>query len=101
MTRQEIIDEFIRVTVTHDSTEIHVCVIGWDSPATPISTWVLFQKYEKVLSDKEIEQETNKVLKRKRYFKTCLECNELKPAGWMDSPTMCQSCGERVYGIVH
>ncbi len=101
MTAQEIAKEFIRVTYRRNSIEFRVKDIFRDGPAHPYSTWELSSRIDGPISEKQITDEIERILHNKRHFRTCEECGDLNPIGWMNDERICQSCAERNHGVVH
>ena len=101
MTDRELRKEFIRVERSEEKVEIFVREIRWQGPHTPIHTWAAAESLPATASEAEIEKATVGILEDPRYFRSCLECGERKPLGWMHDESICQGCAVAKYGIVH
>jgi hypothetical protein len=101
MNDRELREEFVRVDRTDKKVEIFVREIRWEGPHTPIHTWAVAESLPNTASETEIENATVGILRDDRYFRTCLECGERKPLGWMHDGTICQGCAVANHGIVH
>ena len=101
MNDREFLEEFVRVKRTENSVQILVRKIRWEGPHTPISTWVTGRSLPDTASEAAIEKATASLLEDHRYFRTCLECGERKPFGWMNDERICQGCAEANHGVVH
>ena len=121
---KEIIQEFIFVENPHDERpiipigfdispcykiadwnpkllRIHVCVISWDGPHTPVPTWELAAELPEDSSEEEIQASIVKLLNRKKYFKACNKCNERNPVGWMYSSNRCMECASKYDNVIY
>ena len=101
MTDRELRKEFIRIEKTQNEVQILVHEIRWDGPHTPISTWGIAQTLPATASESEIENATVSILRDDRYFRTCAECGDRKPVGWMLDESICQECAQTSHGVVY
>ncbi len=101
MTNHELRKEFIRIETTQNEVQILVHEIRWHGPHTPIHTWAVGKSLPATASEAEVEKATAAILQDHRYFRTCLECGERKPLGWMNDERICQGCAVANHGIVH
>lgn len=97
MRGEEIRNDFIRIERTDGSVEIHVLRIGWDGQI-PVDRWELAVTLNHPVNEFIIQREIEKIFDRKRYFKTCDDCGERNPSGWMDG-RICHECQEK-QGVV-
>ena len=101
MTDRELRKEFIRIEKTQNEVQILVHEIRWEGPYTPIHTWAVGRSLPASASESEIENATVGILRDPRYFRSCLECGDRKPVGWMHHERICQGCAEANHGVVH
>ncbi len=101
MNDTELRKEFVRVEKTQDEVQILVHEIRWQGPHTPIHTWAVGESLPAAASESEIENATDSILRDDRYFRSCLECGERKPLGWMQNDWSCQECAVVKHGVVH
>jgi len=102
MDDDKLIAEFIRtVQGSDDKTLIEVKVIGWDGPHTPVSSWVTAKTLGGTQSPEKLQKAILRVLETKKFFRTCKDCGERNPVGWMTGNMgVCHACAERNHGIV-
>ncbi len=101
MNDTELLKEFIRIEKAQNEFQILVHEIRWQGPHTPIHTWAVAESLPNTASESEIENATVGILRDDRYFRSCLECGERKPLGWMQDERICQGCAVANHGIVH
>ena len=101
MTDSELLREFIRVKKTEKEVQILVHEIRWDEPSTPIHTWEVAKTLPGTASKSTIDREVAGLLEDPCYFRTCFECGERKPVGWMSGDIMCQECAQTNHGVVY
>ena len=101
MTDRELRKEFIRIEKTPNEVQIMVHEIRWEGPHTPIHTWAVGKNLPAAASEAAIENAKAGILEDHRYFRTCLECGERKPVGWMFNESICQECAQASHGIVY
>ncbi len=101
MTDRELRKEFIRIEKTQDEVQIRVHEIRWQGSHSPIHSWVVRKSLPATASDAEIENAAADILQDHRYFRTCPECGERKPLGWMQNDRICQECAVANHGVVH
>ena len=101
MNDRELRKEFIRIEKAQNEVQILVHEIQWQGPDTPIHTWALGKSLPATASESDIENATVSILRDPRYFRTCAECGERKPLGWMQDESICQGCAVANHGIVH
>ena len=101
MNNRELREEFIRVERTVTAVQILVHEIRWEGSHTPIHTWAAAERLPNTASEAEIENAAARILENPRYFRTCAECGQRKPLGWMQSDWICQECAVANHGIVH
>ena len=101
MKDSELLKEFIRVEKTAHGVQLLVCMIAWDGPHTPVSTWLVVKNLPGGASEAETQLAATDALEDPRYFSRCVECSERKPVGWMHDDDTCQGCAERNHGVVH
>lgn len=102
MNDANLIADFIRTVPAHDGgTVVEVCTISWPLPYDPQSTWVAVSVLPAGSSQKGVERAMAKVLRDKRYFRVCQECEERNPVGWMHNTKICQSCAEKHHGVCY
>ena len=101
MNDTELRKEFIRIEKTSNEVQILVHEITWDGPHTPIHSWAVARSLSATASGNEIENATAAILQDIRYFRTCADCDQRKPFGWMQNDSFCQECAEVVHGVVH
>ena len=101
MNDRELRKEFIRIEKTQNEIQILVREIRWDGPHTPISTWAIARDLPATATEAEADSAATSVLDDHRYFRTCLECGDRKPLGWMLDESICQECAQTKHGIVY
>jgi hypothetical protein len=101
MTDRELRKEFVRVEKTQNEVQILVHEIRWDGPHTPIHTWAVGKSLPATASKTEIENATAGILEDGGNFRTCNECGERKPLGWMLNGSLCQECAQANHGVVY
>ena len=101
MNDRELRKEFIRIEKTQNEVQILVHEIRWDGPHTPIHTWAVAESLPNTASEAEIEEAKAGILEDPRYFRTCPECGERKPLGWMLNESLCQECAQANHGVVY
>ena len=101
MNDRELRKEFIRIEKKQNEVQILVHEIRWQGPYTPIHAWVVGKSLPATASEVEIEKATAGILEDHGYFRTCLECGERKPLGWMNDERICQHCAQANYGVVY
>lgn len=101
MNDRELLSEFVRIERTVDLVSILVREIHWDGPHTPVSTWVKADDLPATATEAEASAAAARVLRDRRFFRICGECEQRKPTGWMDDDQICQGCAEQNHGVVH
>jgi hypothetical protein len=101
MNDRELLEEFVRVERTESRVRILVREIRWDGPHTPVSTWAISQDLPATATKAEADAAATSVLDDPQYFRTCLECGDRKPVGWMLDESTCQECAQTKHGIVY
>lgn len=102
MTEEEIIKEFVSIEQVDVEVVLSVCVIDWRGRSyNPVSYFVEVDRFQGDVSSEETRKVVKTLLRRKKYFRRCVECAELNPQGWMHNSRICQSCAEQNHGIVH
>ncbi len=101
MTDTELLKEFVRVERTQTEVQILVHEIRWDGPSTPIHTWEVAKTLPGTASKSTIRESAAGLLEDPSYFRTCFECGERKPHGWMNGDCICQACAQTNHGVVH
>jgi len=84
-----------------NAVRIHACVISWDGPCTPVTTWELAVELPEDSSEEKVQASIIKLLNRKKYFNVCNKCNERNPVGWMWSSDCCMGCASKYYNVVY
>ena len=100
MDDRELLKEFIRIERTENSVQILVHEIRWQGH-TPIHTWAVSENLPNTASEAEIENAAARILENPRYFRTCAECGQRKPLGWMQNDRICQECAVVKHGVIH
>ena len=77
-----------------DPIEIRVLRLRWDRPHRPITSWEIFKYLPKDSSDDDIQKVIKELLRRKKYFKKCKVCSEVKLTGHFNWD-VCHSCMEK------
>ena len=77
-----------------DTIEIKVARLRWDGPHRPIASWETYKYLPKDSSDDDIQKVIKELLSRKKYFKKCKVCSEVKLAGHFNWD-VCHSCMEK------
>ena len=94
------------VRVTHEEILVSLYRVHWDGPHTPV---VCPQELAKLRWDRLPSSSPWMSLHglivmacemRRATFVECSHCKKVQPPEWMDGD-VCQSCGERYFGIVH
>ncbi len=94
--------ECVRVERAADHIRVFVATITWpDGPANPQLRWALFRELDSVAGDSELQAAVGEAIASPSYFATCQECGQRKPLGWMYDDRICQSCAERIHGVVY
>ncbi|MEL6092546.1 hypothetical protein [Plesiomonas shigelloides] len=93
--------EFTRATVDASSIAIEVASVTWDGPHTPVTSWHAVSSICFASTERQINSARKKALKRRRFFTTCVICNEITPIGHMSYGGACQGCAEAYLGVVH
>ena len=101
MNDTELLKEFIRIEKTQNEVQIRVHEIRWQGPHTPIHTWAVGKSLPATAAKSEIENAAARILENPRYFRTCAECGQRKPLGWMQKDRICQECAVVNHGAVH
>ncbi len=101
MNDRELRKEFVRVERTEKKVQILVHKIRWDGPHTPIHTWAVAESLPNTASEAAIKNAAARILENPRYFRTCTECGQRKPLGWMQNDRICQECAVVNHGVVH
>ena len=101
MNDRELLQEFVRVERTESRVRIRVREIRWDGPHTPVATWAIAQDLPGTATEAEADAAAASILQDHRYFRTCHECGERKPFGWMQGDSICQGCAQINHGIVY
>ena len=73
---------------------IQVARIEWHGPHKPLTFWDTFKELPKESSDDDIQKVVKELLKRKKYFKRCKICSEIKLTGHLNGD-VCHSCMEK------
>ena len=97
---QKLVKEFIRVDRSQSSVKILVREIHWEGPYTSKSTWTVCATIESSAHQDKIDREIGGLLKSKKFFSVCSECEVRKPNGLMCDDDICQSCAEKNHGVV-
>ena len=97
---KELFSEYTRARHEFGKILIEAAMIDWHGPHAPIETWHTVLEISADSTLEEIEAARLKLLKRKRYFKKCQECGELNACGHMADSHICQSCAEKIHGVV-
>ena len=100
MTRDEIIEQFIKIEELPEKIIFNVMKIDWDGHI-PVDEWCIFSEITGAITVVQRKKEISRILRSKRYFHTCTECNELNPNGWMHDKIICQSCAEKNLDVVY
>lgn len=100
MSRDELARECIRAQETDDGLHLEVKAINWDGPHTPVSAWheVPARKGESA------EEAVERLLNTRKWFRTCADCGELNPVGWIialdDVGDVCHRCAVQNHDVV-
>lgn len=120
----QIKQDYIRLRANELGLWLEVCEIGWEGPHTPVSNWIPVKRLgqppapeEKpailtircvehgsdgwIVTPQELEQEIDKLLANRRYFRTCSHCGELCQKSHMFDKKTCNGCAEKTMGIVY
>lgn len=97
----EDLKKYIRINRTAQCTFIEVTTVGWEGPWAETIQWEIAKRLEQNPSSTELMEAINQLLEDRRYFRTCLECNKTKLAGYMHDETVCQACAPEKYGVVY
>ena len=97
---QKLISDFIRIDRSESSVKILVREIHWEGPHTPKSSWTVVATLDPNVNQGKINREIDDLLKNKKFFSVCAECDEKKPNGWMCDNDICQSCAEKNHDVV-
>jgi hypothetical protein len=101
MNQQQIIKEFIKVEKGNTSTKLFVKEIKWESPHTPTEDWILISEVGFYADKAKVDEMIKAILMNEKYFKTCEECDEINPDGWMHDNKICQGCATKHHGVVY
>jgi hypothetical protein len=74
--------------------EIKVARLRWDGPHKPVFSWETYKYLPKDSSDGDIQKVIKELIKRKKYFKKCQVCSEVKLAGHLNGD-VCHHCMEK------
>ena len=96
----ELMQDFLRVQRTLDNVTIEVLTIDWKGPHTPASTWKPGAILAASTPEEKVQQTMQRLLKNRRYFRLCRECQERNSVGWMLDHQICQGCAQNNHGIV-
>ena len=94
------IKKYIQVNKTKSGVQILVRKIGWDGPTEMISKWEVENYFKIGVSETEIEQAVERIIKNGRFFRLCSDCGEYKPVGLMWENYICQGCAAANHGII-
>lgn len=120
----EIKQNYIRLRANEQGLWLEVREIGWKGPHTPVSNWVQVKRLGQppapeeeteilpirrvehgsdgwIVTPQELEQEIDKLLANRRYFRVCTYCNQLSQRGHMYDKKTCSGCAEERLGIVY
>jgi hypothetical protein len=100
MNDAELIDEFFRVERDDESTRVLVKTISWHGHK-PVGSWVLGKTLPADTDDETVDETVQRLLRYKWFFRVCEECGERNPIGWRHGDLICQSCAERILGVVY
>jgi hypothetical protein len=101
MNQQQITKEFIKIEKGHTSMKLFVKEIVWEGPHTPTENWILISKVGSDVDKPKVDEMVRAILMNEKYFKTCGECGEIKPDGWMHDNKICQGCATKNHGVVY
>jgi hypothetical protein len=99
--REELLAEYTRATHLERLVFIEVLVVYWPQPWEPASRWEHVYTLRKPVDEKDILAARKKLLRRRTYFKKCIECEELNLDGHMHDTHVCQGCMSSNHGIVY
>jgi hypothetical protein len=98
---QRILKEFIKIEKCKTSTQLFVKEIIWESPHTPTENWILISEVDSNSDKATVDEMIKAILMNEKYFKTCKECGEINPDGWMHDNKICQGCATKHHGVVY
>ena len=90
-------DEYLRYLPTPDGWLLQVGVVGWESAHEPKLTWKNFRSWRHQPSAES--RARAKAAAVKRFFRTCVHCEELPNVGHMHDRETCQGCAERLFDV--
>lgn len=97
---EELVSDYTRARYAQNRVVVEVAQVDWLNPSQLILTWHSVFELPANSNAEEIEAARHKLLRRKKYFKICQECEERQPTGHMWSTEMCQSCASNNLGII-
>jgi hypothetical protein len=101
MNDAELVAEFMRVERLPDETSILVRVVRWQTPAIPLSSWMVGARLPLSSTAAAIDRAALRLLEDDRFFGRCAECDRRVPLGWMHETGLCQHCAEINHGVVY
>jgi hypothetical protein len=96
---EDSIDEYFRCLHTDGRWAFEVALVAWESPHEPSLEWNTFRTWKKEPSAERLL--AARTAATKRYFRTCIHCQELCNLGHMHDRSICQCCASCLLGIVH
>ena len=101
MNRQQIKREFFKIEKGKILTKLFVKGIKWEGPHSPTAKWTLINEVDSNSDTEKVDEMIKAILMNEKYFKTCEECGEINPDGWMHDDKICQGCAEKNHGVVY
>ena len=97
----ELIADFMRIRLVNGATWLEVALVEWPHPHEPRLRWQQFHTWPGVPAAAKVETVQRLALADPRFFRRCKRCGELCNRGHMHNQNTCQSCAERVLGVIH
>jgi hypothetical protein len=101
MTREDLVNEFIRVEARPGGLNVRVRKITWKGPHSPVSEWVLARAVNGEINEVALKELLDEILRDSKFFRVCGECGERKPLAWMHDKRICQGCAESNHGVTY
>jgi len=85
----------------NDKIIIQAQVVHWPHPHEPELEWVPAADIPGDSTQADIDKAVIGILRRRKFFKVCQECDERTLSGHMYDRVTCHTCAETKYGVVY
>jgi hypothetical protein len=97
---RELAERYLRLAENDGGVDLEVGIVEWNGAHTPYVEWKAVEHFAAMPSAEEFEKAKRRVLRNRRYFRTCKFCKQRCNAGHMNS-NVCHSCAEKHLGVIH